>query len=204
MTQPGRRRTSVRTLLVVAWLLGGCSVASSTQPNDSTPVVTSSPPVPTDPSPIAPSLSVEASPSNASDTSQDPVPPLTPGPTPEPPPDAALSVDGGDPVVGELGSWGWKGVASDSPWLPGYKIHVGVGERLTLKVSQLVRIANWQVARVPPSSVPSGNGAVGMADGTGNSISFDAPPSGQWSVAVSVWFSDPLGSAVYYWAVTVE
>ena len=204
MTAARRVWTSPPTLLLLASLLAGCSVASSTQPNISPPLATSSAPIPAPPSALAPSLSVGVSPSEADDSSQEPGTPLTPEPTPEPPPDATLSVEGGDPVVGELGSWGWKGVASDSPWLPGYKLHVGVGERLMFRVSQRVQIANWQVARVPPESVPSGDGAAGMADGMGDSISFDAPPSGRWSVSVSVWFSDPLGSAVYYWAVTVD
>ncbi|MEA2610414.1 MAG: hypothetical protein QOG32_140 [Chloroflexota bacterium] len=46
------------------------------------------------------------------------------------PPDAALAAEGGDPVIGQLGSFTWGAGGSDSPWLPGAPLVVGVGERL--------------------------------------------------------------------------
>jgi hypothetical protein len=121
-----------------------------------------------------------------------------------PPPDATLTVEGGDPVVGEQGSWSWNGAASDAPWLPGHPIHVGVGELLTFAMLERVPIEGWQVARVPPSSVPGGDGEVGMAEGTGQAVRFAAPPKGTWSVSVTVQFADNLGGASYYWKVTVD
>jgi hypothetical protein len=130
--------------------------------------------------------------------------PYTTDPTPTPPPDGLVSVDGGDPVVGELGSWGWLGAGSDAPWLPGRPIHVGTHERLAFVLAEPVEIAQWRVSRVPPSSVPGSAGVVGVADGTGDQIAFDAPPTGTWSVLVEVTFANDQGGAAYYWAVTVE
>src|SRR5688500_217654 len=48
------------------------------------------------------------------------------------PPDAFLAVEGGDPVVGQLGTYVWLDTGSDSPWLPGAPLAVGAGEPLTL------------------------------------------------------------------------
>ena len=46
------------------------------------------------------------------------------------PPVASIGVEGGDPVVGQLGTYAWAGGGSSSPWLPGAPIAVGVaGDR---------------------------------------------------------------------------
>lgn len=129
---------------------------------------------------------------------------LAPEPTLEPPPGASLAVEGGDPVDGEQGSWSWRGAASDAPWLPGFPIHVGANERLTFNLRGAVPIDTWQAARVPPSAVPGGDGAIGMAEGAGPTVAFNAPPKGRWSLAVTVRFGDNLGDATYYWAVSVD
>jgi hypothetical protein len=193
-------------LVTASGLLGGCSVAAPssaslvpsvvTLPGPSTTVVTSPSPSPSEATTPEPA---------ASDSSDEPGPEVTADHTIEPPPDATLQVEGGDPVIGQLGSFGWNGAASDAPYLPGFPIHVGNGERLTFRMLSPVTIGQWQVSRVPPSSVPGGvDGLVGMGEGTGNAISFAAPPKGTWAVSVSVWFAEPLGSAVYYWKVIVD
>ena len=129
-------------------------------------------------------------------------PMATPADTPMPEPAAAsLAVDGGDPVVGELGSFAWDNSGSDSPWLPGSPMRIGRGERLSLALASDVRIANWTVARSPGATF--GSGIVGMGEGTGEPVTFNAPPRGTWSVNVNVWFKDNLGSASYYWLITV-
>lgn len=130
--------------------------------------------------------------------------PFSPDPTLTPPPEGRLAVEGGDPVVGELGTWSWNNAGSDAPWLPGYPIHVGVGERLTFALAERVPIESWTVSRVPPSSVPGNDGAVEMGDGTTGAIAVPAPPVGKWSVSVHVLFGGNLGDASYYWAVTVD
>jgi hypothetical protein len=118
------------------------------------------------------------------------------------PPAASIAEEGGDPVVGDLGSFTWQNSGSDSPWIPGTPIRVGAGEHLTLSLADPVAIENWQADYVPRAdlqAVPS----VGLGEGTAEPISFDAPPPGQWSVSVSVWFAVG-GSAAYYWSVEVE
>lgn len=111
-------------------------------------------------------------------------------------------MDGGDPVVGELGSFSWKNAGSDAPWIPGNPMQVGRGEQLTLSLASSIGIDQWTVARSPGSTF--GSDIVGMGDGTGTPVSFAAPPRGTWSVAVNVWFADNLGSASYYWLMTVK
>jgi len=133
--------------------------------------------------------------------------PSSPAPsTPEPPmpepPAASLQVEGGDPVVGALGGFTWMNGGSAAPWLPGRPIHVGRGEQLTFALAEPVAVAAWTVSRSPGAAV--GTDIVGMADGTGEPLTFDAPPAGSWSIAVDVTFEDNLGSAAYFWLVAVD
>jgi len=132
--------------------------------------------------------------------------PSAEAPTAEPPmptpPAASIAVEGGDPVVGDLGSFTWQNGGSDSPWLPGNPIRVGAGERLTLVLEQPVAIETWTVSRTPAASF--GQDEVGLAEGTRDPVSFPAPPLGSWSVSVSVWFAGGIGSAVYYWLIDVS
>jgi hypothetical protein len=118
------------------------------------------------------------------------------------PPAASLAVDGGDPVEGELGSFGWLNGGSDSPWLPGNPIHVGRGERLTLNLAAGLALDTWSVSRSPVDQL--GDRVVGMGAGSTAPVVFDAPPVGTWSVSVSIWFADNRGSATYYWRMEVD
>ena len=119
------------------------------------------------------------------------------------PPVASLAVDGGDPVDGELGSYSWQDSGSDAPWLDGRPIHVWEGERLMLTLADPVGVTNWTASRVAPGN-RDGVGAIGLGEGSGGPVAFDAPPPGSWSVSVNVWFSDNRGSAAYYWLVDVD
>jgi hypothetical protein len=118
------------------------------------------------------------------------------------PPAAALAVEGGDPVTGQLGSFTWGDGGSDSPWLPGSPIAVGAGEQLTVALVGGVGVATWSATRVPAGTT-DGSGAVGLGTG-GPPIAFEAPEPGSWSVQVTVDFDGGLGSASYYWLVTVR
>jgi hypothetical protein len=138
------------------------------------------------------------------------------------PPDASLAVEGGDPVAGQLGTFLWGDGGSDSPWLPGSPIAVGAGERLTVTIAG-VDVATWSAKRVPAgttggsgATAPIGLGTggppiafdgatapIGLGTG-GPPIAFDAPENGSWSVQVTVDFDGGLGSATYYWLVTVR
>jgi hypothetical protein len=140
------------------------------------------------------------------------VPSATPAaPTPSPsaatpsstePPAATLGVEGGDPVAGQLGSFTWNGAGSDSPWLPGSPIAVGNGERLTVVLADGAAVADWSARRVAAGTT-DGTGAVGLGNG-GPPVTFAAPPAGHWSVQVTVRFAGGIGSATYYWAITVR
>jgi hypothetical protein len=163
---------------------------------------------------------VSASPSESVASAS--VPSVTPDPTPPPvsgspkasatvpvsttgaePPGATLVVEGGDPVAGQLGSYTWAGGGSDAPWLPGTRIAVGIGERLSLALTDATGIVSWSARRVPAGTI-NGDGAVRLAAGTSGPVAFDAPAAGSWSVQVTVRFAGDLGSANWYWQVDVS
>ena len=75
------------------------------------------------------------------------------------PPAATLVAEGGDPVVGQLGTYAWRDGGSDSPWLPGAPIAVGAGEPLSLSLEPATGIASWRARSVPASADgPDGRG----------------------------------------------
>ena len=187
-----------RAIVAVGVILAGCTnqpaagEIASTAPSfvaPTGPTARPGSPVPSQmPAPISsPSIEPQASSIDA--------------PVPEPPA-ASLAVEGGDPVVGELGSFAWNNSGSDVPWVPGNPIHIGRGEQLTLSLASSIRLERWTVDRTPGATI--GSGVVGMAEGAGEPVAFAAPPRGRWSVSVSVWFADNVGSASYYWLITVD
>lgn len=185
-------RGSALALLMLAFL-AACSApgtGTSLPPPEASPTATLEPTATVIPSIASPD--------------EPPTPELT---TPEPPipepPAASIAVEGGDAVVGQLGSFGWKNGGSDAPWLDGSPIHVGAGEQLVLTLAEPISIDAWQVSRVVPGR-RDGMGSEGMAEGSGEPVTFGAPPSGSWSVSVNVWFADHLGSASYYWLIDVD
>lgn len=188
---PSNVRRQGPAILVLVVVLAGCSQARTGSANpELTPIPGASDSASRSPEPSIPPTSEPSSTS---------VSPETPAPQP---PKAFLAVEGGDRVEGELGSYGWLNGGSDSPWLPGAPIHVGRGERLTLTLSEDVRVETWTVSRSPIDSL--GDQLVGIGDGSTDPVAFAAPPPGTWSVSVSVWFADTLGSATYYWQMTVD
>lgn len=116
------------------------------------------------------------------------------------PPDASIVAEGGDPVVGQLGSYTWADGGSDSPWLPGAPVSVGAGESLTVVVSGRVPIEAW-TARRTPGGATSDERAVPIGSG-GAIIGFRAPPGGDWTIEVTVRFLGG-GSASYAWRLEV-
>ena len=114
-----------------------------------------------------------------------------------------LATEGGDPVAGSLGSFTWGDGGSDSPWLPGASITVGAGESLTVRLPDDAPVQDWIAKRVAAGTL-DGAGAISLGNGAAAPITFRAPAPGAWSVQVDVTFGDDLGSAAYYWAVTVR
>ena len=119
------------------------------------------------------------------------------------PPSAMLAAEGGDPAIGQLGSYTWLDGGSDSPWLPGTSLTVGPREPLTVTIAGGVGIADWSARRVT-AGTSDGSGAVELGQAAGPPVAFAAPAAGSWSVQVSVRFANDLGSATYYWRLTVR
>ena len=183
-------RPMVLAIVSVVLLCAGCSrPGASPAVSEAIPTAAAGPSAPAMPS-VEPSADTPPS-----------EPPVT-EPAMAQPPGASITVEGGDPVDGQLGSFTWHNGGSDGPWLPGSPIHIGSGERLRLAFAQPVRLADWTVSRAPAGA--SGSGVVGMAEGSGEPVTFDPPPAGSWSVNVNVWFADNLGSAAYYWLIDVD
>jgi hypothetical protein len=83
-------------------------------------------------------------------------------------------------------------------------ITVGAGERIAVSLDPAVGVSAWSVRRATARTT-DGAGAVGLGDGDGSAaMAFDAPAKGHWSLQLTVGFADELGSAVYYWDVTVR
>ena len=117
------------------------------------------------------------------------------------PPAATLVAEGGDPVVGQLGTYAWRDGGSDSPWLPGAPIAVGAGEPLSLSLEPATGIASWR-ARSVPASADGPDGAASLGEGSG-SPAFAAPGAGTWTIEVHVVFDAGLGDASYFWRLDV-
>jgi hypothetical protein len=116
------------------------------------------------------------------------------------PPAASLAAEGGDAVVGQLGSFTWGDGGSDSPWLPGAPIAVGAGEPLAVTFADPTPTGPWTAVRAPADAT-SGAGAVAVGAGAGR-VAFAIAAPGRWTVAVTVAFIGG-GSAAWYWLVTV-
>jgi hypothetical protein len=172
---------------IIATALAACAVACSTGATPMTvppaPAATALPAATASP---RPSLAAEPSP-----------PDVAAGP-----PAAMLVAEGGDPVVGSLGSYAWGDAGSDSPWLRGALIRVGAGEPMTVAVADDVPVASWR-ARYAPSSASDPAGATALGGGVGLPT-FAAPPDGSWTVEVHVTFAEGLGDATYFWRLEVR
>lgn len=118
------------------------------------------------------------------------------------PPDAALAAEGGDPVIGQLGTYIWLGSGSDAPWLPGNPMTVGAGEPMAVTFQPPGDIAAW-VARYVPADADGPDGAEPLASGQ-EAPAFDAPTAGSWTVEVQVTFLADAGTASYFWRLDVE
>lgn len=175
-----------RHIGLLAAALAACAAACSTPTAPITvapaPTATATPAVTSSP---RPSLAAEPSPPDLADG----------------PPEATLSAEGGDPVIGTLGSYAWGDAGSDSPWLRGAPIAVGVGEPMTVAVVDDVPVASWR-ARFVPSSASDPTGATALGEGVGLPT-FAAPAAGSWTVEVHLTFAEGFGDASYFWRLEV-
>ena len=186
--------------LTVAMLAAGCTAvpSSSFDPDSPSPAASDIPVVVTASAVTATPLAT-ATP----DLTQEPA--MTPAPTVagiDSPPEALLAVEGGDPVMGQLGTNTWKNGGSDAPWLRGAPITVGAGEPLTVTFLPGIDVASWRTRYVPAASDGQTGGA-SLGEGVGQPT-FQAPAAGSWTVAVTVTFHVENGDADYYWRLDVQ
>lgn len=121
----------------------------------------------------------------------------------ETPPDAALAVEGGDPVEGQLGTYIWAGGGSDSPWLPGAPVAAVTGEVLLLTLSPDLAASEWSAVLARASS-PDGSGRFEVGAGAGpGPVTIQTPDAGAWTLALTIRFGD-LGSATWFWRLDVS
>lgn len=183
--------TRLLVAVVVVVCLTGCGGTASSPAGSEGPSV---------PATAAPAT---AAPPTAAPTVAPTMTPEPPAPSLGEPPAASLAVEGGDPVMGALGSFTWGGGGSDSPWLPGAPIGVGSGEQVTVSLAGDVPVMAWAAKRIPAGAT-DGAGAVALGDGQTGPITLTAPGPGRWSVQVEVTFGDDLGSAAYYWEISAS
>ena len=191
----------VRLVPAVGLVIAVAMTACTAVPGNSVGLDTASP-APT----ASPVMTVSPSPAVT------PSPVLTAEPTPEPtvagvdsPPDALLAAEGGDPVMGALGTYTWSHAgtdsASDAPWQWGTPMTVGAGEPLTVSFLPAIEIESWRAVYVPARAGPEN--AVSLGDGTG-APAFLAPDVGKWTVAVAITFLAGVGNATYSWQLDVR
>lgn len=193
------RRTTV-VGLALAMLTAGCTAVpgSSFDPDSPSPATSTIPVVVTAPT-------VTATPLATTTLEPTQAPALTPAPTVagiDAPPEALLAAEGGDPVMGQLGTYIWMNGGSDAPWLRGAPISVGAGEPLSVTFLPGIDVAGWRTWYVPADSDGDTGGAT-LGEGIGQPT-FQAPASGSWTVAVTVTFLQDAGDANYYWRLDVQ
>lgn len=186
--------------LVVAMLAAGCTAVpgSSFDPDSPSPAPSDIPVVATAPAATATPLAT-----TTLEATQAPA--LTPAPTVagiDAPPEALLAAEGGDPVMGQLGTYIWMNGGSDAPWLRGAPISVGAGEPLSVTFLPGIDVASWRTWYVAAASNGQTGGA-SLGEGAGPPT-FLAPASGSWTVAVTVTFLQDAGDANYYWRLDVQ
>jgi hypothetical protein len=133
----------------------------------------------------------------------------TASPADSPPPDSpepprAILIGGADgPETGDLGTFSWDGLVSDSPWIvertgsrvtPGARLRVRFDPRLQPRAW----IARWAPIRHGEAGTPRGAGF-----GDGGRIALETPmDSGPWSLQLDATFADGR-RAVWYWRLGV-
>ena len=140
---------------------------------------------------------------DAPDTPE-PAPTPTPRPTEIPGPPAASLAGGPEgPVPGELGTFYWGGLGSDSPWIvPSSAVTAKPGAPLLVALSPALPPVRWTVAWSPIRNGEAGRITDG-ADGATYPIQFEAPvQGGPWGALVELHY--PSGErAAFYWRVDV-
>lgn len=120
------------------------------------------------------------------------------------PPDAFLGGPTGGPVAGELGSFSWDGLVSDSPWIvPPTASPLDPARHLRVRLSGGPAVASWTARWAKVRNGEAGTPRL-AGSGAGAPLAIGAPPGpGGWSLQVDVRF-EAGGRAAWYWRVQVD
>lgn len=118
------------------------------------------------------------------------------------PPPVTLALAGGTSVVGDLGSFTWDGLVSDSGWIIGHAaIRTTADTPIVGSTDRRPPIATWR-ARVAPIRDGAAGTPMLLSRGAGSRISFGAPGTGRWSLELQVDYG-LAGQAAWYWQLDV-
>ncbi len=185
-------------VVLVALAAAGCigSTGQSPRPSDAPPANASEGP------------SVQPGPTRAASTTPEasaaePTATATAAPSSKPP-DAFLAGPTGGPVAGELGSFSWDGLVSDSPWIvPPMASPLDPARPLRVRLRGGPAVARWTARWAKVRNGEAGPPRL-AGSGAGAPLAIDAPPGpGGWSLQVDVRF-DGGERAAWYWRVQVD
>ena len=185
---------------IAALTLAACSAGGLPNPEPAGTAATTVPALGTPAGPT-PAATWEATPEVT------PEPGVTPRPSEVPgPPVASLLGGGAGPVAGELGTFFWGGLGSDSPWVvPTTDLHVEAGGTLAVTLKPGIAQERWTAAWAPVRDGGAGAvGAVGaVAEGSRGPLELTAPGQpGPWGLLVELHFQGGQRAA-WYWSVVV-
>lgn len=179
--------------LGVALALAGCGpsvLSSGGSATDSAGDLTASPA-----SPLVPSPTMPEPPSD----SPAPIAATASPPTAETRPPAATLIDArGRNVAGQIGTFTWQGVVSDSPLLGGAAATVRARQVLSITVASL-RPSSWSATLFTDPADPASGTALGHGAGEISLVAPDRP--GTWTLGLQVVYPD--GDVIHFWRLTV-
>lgn len=181
----------VAWLTALVFVMAGCAGPAATPAG---PHVSGSP-VTT--APGSPTASRDAPASAAGEPNASPA---DSGPPNAPEPPAAILVGGVDgPEAGDLGTFSWDGLVSDSPWIVQRTgSPVTPGTRLRVRFDPRLRPRAW-IARWAPIRHGEAGNPLDAGSGDGGRVVIEAPmDTGPWSLQLEAKFTDGR-RAVWYW-----
>lgn len=120
-------------------------------------------------------------------------------PTAESRPPAAILIDARSrSVAGQVGTFTWQGVVSDSPLLGGAAATVRTRQVLSITVAG-PRPGSWSATLFADPADPASGTALGQGAGEISLVAPDRP--GTWTLALQVIYPD--GDVIHFWRLTV-